>query len=103
MEFLLLCALFSYRNARIAKRKGQNIFVWCIITAAALFIGMMIGMMVVYGLFYKGPMEPMAIAEFMTKNLLRVLTIYAFGGGGCLLVGYILERMPDINNSNKIR
>lgn len=85
----------SYRNAQLAKRKGQNTVIWVIITLVAFFISYMIGFMLMVGMFYRGPLEQNALITFMIDHPLLVVTIMFFGLGGYLLIRYILEKMPD--------
>lgn len=86
----------SYRNAQLAKRKGQNTVIWVIITLVAFFISYLIGFMLMVGMFYRGPLEQNALIAFMLDHPLLVVTIMFFGLGGYLLIRYILERMPDV-------
>lgn len=86
----------SYRNAQLAKRKGQNTVIWVIITLVAFFISYMIGFMLMVTMFYHGPLEQNALIAFMLDHPLLVVTIMFFGLGGYLLIRYILEKMPDV-------
>ena len=93
---LLLSIFCSYRNAQLAKRKGQNSVVWVVITLAAFFVAYAIGAGIMVGALYKGPIEKTAMMAFLESHPLLVVTIMFFGLGGYMLVRYILERMPDV-------
>lgn len=96
---LLLSIFCSYRNAQLAKRKGQNTIIWVIITMVAFFLSYFVGFMLMILIFYKGALEQTAILAFMFDRPLIVVTIMFFALGGYLLVRYILERMPDVKSS----
>lgn len=95
MDFII-CAFLSYRNGLLAKRKGQNIVVWVLITVVAFFLAYVIGAFIVVALFYKGPFEQAALQAFMLENPLRVLTFMFAGIGGYMLIRRLLEKMPEL-------
>ncbi|RYD57152.1 MAG: hypothetical protein EOP56_10150 [Sphingobacteriales bacterium] len=99
MDFIL-CALLSYNNGQLARRKGQNVVVWVLITIVAFFLAYVIGAMVLVALFYDGPFTQDALQQFMTANPLRLLTYVFTGIGGYMLIRYLLERMPDMPRKN---
>lgn len=91
----LLSVFCAYRNAILAKRKGQNVVVWVIITIVAFFLAYSIGGGILMMVLYKGPLSPEALSEFILTRPVLGITILFFGLGGYLLTRYILERMPD--------
>lgn len=93
---LILCVFCSYQNAQVAKRKGQNTIVWGLITLAAYFIFYCIGAAILLAIMYKGPLDQVALMDFMMSRPIMVITFIFFGLGGYLLVRYLLERMPDV-------
>lgn len=95
---LLLAVFCSYRNAQLAKRKGQNTVVWVLITMFAFFISYFIGSIVMVSVFYRGALTSEALMSFLMERPLIVVTIMFFGLGGYLLVRYILEKMPDVKS-----
>lgn len=94
--FELLLAIFcSYRNAQLAKIKGQNTVVWVIITIALYFVFYTIGAAILIAIMYKGPWQQSALTDYLLNHSLMVVTFMFFGLGGYLLTRYILERMPN--------
>jgi Na+-driven multidrug efflux pump len=96
---LLLSIFCSYRNAQLARRKGQNTVIWVIITMVAFFLGYFIGSVAMVSIFYRGDLTPQAMMAFLVDRPLIVVTIMFFALGGYLLVRYILERMPDVKSN----
>jgi hypothetical protein len=92
---LIFCVYLSFRNALLAKRKGQNTVVWVLITAVAFFLASAIGVAIVLALFYQGPLEAKALQSFWLDDPLREITSVFAGIGGYLLIRYLLDRMPD--------
>ncbi len=90
---LLLSIFCAYRNALLAKRKGQNVVVWVIITIVAFFLAYSIGGGILIAIMYRGPMEPAAVSEYILSRPVLSITIMFFGLGGYLLTRYILEKM----------
>jgi RsiW-degrading membrane proteinase PrsW (M82 family) len=90
--FIFLC----YQNYIRAKRIGQNPIKWVLYTLGALFLGMMLGTMVVYILLYKKQLLSVddynAFAQFCTQPY-RMLLIYAIGFGGYLWIRARLEKL----------
>lgn len=99
MDFIF-CIFLSYRNGVLAKRKGQNVAVWVLITFVAYFLAYIIGTLLITALFFRGPFTQDALLDFMSANPVRLLSFSLAGVGGYLLIHYILERMPDMNNGN---
>lgn len=94
--FEILLGIFcAYRNALLAKQKGQNTVVWVLITLAAFLVAYMIGAVALVSVLYKGPYEQTAMMEYLQTHPLLVTTVMFFGLGGYLLIRYILEKMPD--------
>ena len=91
---LLLSIFCAYRNALLAKQKGQNTIVWGIITVVAFFITYSVGGAILIAILYKGPMQPEALSEYILSKPVLSITLMFFGLGGYLLTRYILERMP---------
>lgn len=92
---LLLSIFLSYRNAQLAKAKGQNTIVWVILTLTAFFVAYIFGGVILFLILYKGPMEQRAVTEFLVSRPVLMVTFMFFGLGGYLLIRYILERMPN--------
>lgn len=92
---LIFCVYLSFRNALLAKRKGQNTVVWVLITVVAFFLASAIGVAIVLALFYRGPLEPQALQDFWVDDPLRDITSVFAGIGGYMLMKYLLDRMPD--------
>ncbi len=92
---LLLSIFCAYRNALVAKQKGQNTIVWGIITVVAFFITYSVGGAILIAILYKGPMQPEALSEYILSKPVLSITLMFFGLGGYLLTRYILEKMKD--------
>lgn len=95
MAELLLSIFFAYRNAMLAKTKGQNTVVWVIITIVTFFLAYGIGGGILISILYKGPLERDTLISFLLNSPILLITILFFGVGGYLLIRYILEKMPD--------
>lgn len=92
---LLLCGFLSYRNAQLAKLKGQNTVVWVILTIVAYLIAYIIGAVLLVMMLFKGPWTPEGMTAFLMEKPLLMITFMFFGIGGYLLIRSILERMPN--------
>jgi hypothetical protein len=79
----------------LARRKGQNTFVWVLITAVCFFLGTAIGVAIVLALFYRGPITMEALQAFWLDDPRREITGVFAGIGGYLLIKYLLDKMPD--------
>lgn len=95
MDFLLWIFL-CYNNAQLAKRKGQNVAIWVVLTLIFAFLGYFLAALFMYGVFYRGPLDPVALADFFKASISRMLVLTGGGIGGYLLARYILERMQDV-------
>ena len=110
--FILVALVFS--NNKKAKQKGQNTVLWSVLTVVAYLIFYVIGMVIVMAFFCKGVVDiNLAVSNDMvninarsqqlaqqweqaiTDRPVRELLVFLFGFGGCLLIRYILDRMPD--------
>mgnify|MGYP001473011198 CR=1 FL=1 len=98
---LLLSIFCAYRNAILAKQKGQNTIVWGIITVVAFFITYSIGGGILVTIMYKGPMQPEAISEYILSKPVLGVTLMFFGLGGYLLTRYILEKMQNVKKEGE--
>ncbi len=98
---LLLSIFCAYRNATLAKQKGQNTIVWGIITVIAFFITYSIGGGILVTIMYKGPMQPEAISEYILSKPVLGVTLMFFGLGGYLVTRYILEKMQNVKKEGE--
>ena len=96
---IFLSIFLAYRNAQLAKRKGQNTVVWVIITLAAFFLTYLVAGAVYIAMLYNGPLDPKSLTEYMASHPFIMITLMFFGIGGYLIVRYILERMKDVQSS----
>jgi amino acid permease len=110
--FILVALIFS--NNKKAKQKEQNVVLWSVLTVITYFIFYIIGMVVVMSFFCKGVVDvSLAVnnnisninarsqqlaqqwEQAITDKPVRELLVFLIGFGGCLLIRYILDRMPD--------
>ena len=98
---LLLSIFCAYRNALLAKRKGQNVIVWAIITIVAFFLAYSIAGGILIAIMYRGPLDQAALSEYILSRPVLSITLMFFGMGGYLLTRYILERMVDRRREGK--
>ena len=104
---IVLVGYLSYRNGLRARLKGQNPFMWGIITFAAFLAMMVLGMLIVIVYFCRDVInlnqlsstDPKSIAatqqqimQVFDANPLHYITVVLFGVGGYLFVRYILDR-----------
>jgi len=107
---IVLVGYLSYRNGLRARLKGQNPFMWGIITFAAFLAMMVLGMLIVIVYFCRdlinlnqlSSTDPKSIAatqqqimQVFDANPLHYITVVLFGVGGYLFVRYILDRKPN--------
>jgi len=107
---IVLVGYLSYRNGLRARLKGQNPFMWGIITFAAFLAMMVLGMLIVIVYFCRDVInlnqlsstDPKSIAatqqqimQVFDANPLHYITVVLFGVGGYLFVRYILDRKPN--------
>lgn len=93
----LIASIFlAFNNGMRAKKKGHSALLWGFITIVAIFLMMMIGSGIVMGFFYRGPITPVAVTQFLQQNIIHAIFIFAVGVGGYLIIRYILERMKPI-------
>lgn len=85
----------SYRNALLARRKGQNTVAWVLITLVSYFILYFITFMVLVLAMYRGPMAQEPLFAYLQQHPLMQVTFMVCGLGGYLFARYLLERMPD--------
>lgn len=97
---LLLSIFCSYRNAQLAKRKGQNTVVWVFITLVAYWICYSFGSALLIVATYKGPFEPKAMVDFIYARPIMPITFMFMGLGGYLIIRYILEKMQDVKSES---
>lgn len=94
---ILLCIFLSYRNAQLAKLKGQNTVVWVILTVVSYLVAYTISAVALVLLLYSGPRTPEGLAEMLESKPLLMVTFMFFGIGGYMIIRYILERMPNVD------
>lgn len=107
---IVLVGYFSFRNGVRAKSKGQNPFVWGVITFFAFMVTMIIGMYIVIVNFCKdsinlnqfSSLDPKSskaaqqqLLQVFAEHPLHMITVDLFGIGGYLLVRYLIDRKPD--------
>lgn len=97
---LILCIFLSYKNAQLAKLKGQNTIVWVTLTIVLYFVGYIIGLGIMMALMYRGPLNQEAFESFVLERPLLAVTCFAFAIGGYLMIRYILERMPNADQKD---
>lgn len=97
MDILLLgLSIFcSYRNALLAKRKGQNTVLWVFITMVVFWLFFSIGSALLIVVSYRGVLQPEALISYINSKPLMPMAFMLFGLGGYLFIRYLLERMPD--------
>lgn len=98
MLILILIGYLIYRNCRIAKDKGKNVFLWGVLTFVAIFFTEVIGMFLLVAFFYPEYLavqnieKSQELAAAISNNMLHSIFILFCGVGGYLLIRYILEQ-----------
>lgn len=97
---ILISIFFGYRNALLAKQKGQNTVVWVLISIIAFFLLYIFVQVTMILLMHGLPKDPYEVRDFILAHPMLYVTSLFGGIGGFLLVRYILEKMPDANSKN---
>jgi len=106
---LLIALLLGINNGSRARVKGQRPWLWIFITMIFMFVGEIIGMIIVLLFFNNGVVDFRALSaaspsmdqimqqliNLFYNNMSHAALILLCSFGGYLLVRYILERMPD--------
>lgn len=89
---LLPLVLMVFLNARLARVKGRNSYLWGFITFLAFFAAYAVLGSIYVAMIYKGPLTKEALTAWLGQSIITQVMLMMIGIGGTLIVRFILER-----------